>query len=75
MHKIDKDTFERLAALEHDRWSGWMKWMFANWTPDNLIRWFRQMTTPYSNLPEYEKESDRKEVRRTLQILGIVVEE
>jgi len=68
---IDEETFERLAALEHDRWSGWMEYMFANMTLENLMRWALQMETPYSGLSEREKESDRKEVRRTLKLLGI----
>ncbi len=68
---VDKDTFERLAALEHDRWSGWMKYMLANLTINNLMRWLKQMETPYSDLSEREKESDRKEVRRMLDVLSV----
>ena len=68
---IDNKTFEKLAALEHDRWSGWMEYMFENMTLANLTRWVLQMETPYSGLSEREKESDRKEVRRTLEVLGI----
>jgi len=69
MYEVDKKMFEQLAALEHDRWSRWMKYMFANLTMENLVRWKRQMDTHYRNLSEAEKESDRKEVRRTLEIL------
>ena len=72
-YMIDEDTFEQLAALEHDRWSGWMKYMFANLTLANLTRWLRQMETHYSDLSEAEKESDRKEVWRTLEILEMEV--
>jgi len=32
-------------------------------------RWTRQMRTPYADLPEDEKESDRKEARKILGIL------
>lgn len=60
---------EKLANLEHERWSHWMRWMFANWTEENILRWKLQMETPYSNLPERSKESDRKEARKTLALL------
>lgn len=32
-------------------------------------RWTRQMNTPYADLPESEKESDRKEADRMLAIM------
>jgi len=70
MLKVSEEIFEQLAALEHERWSGWMKYMLANMTTYNLMRWIGQMNTLYSDLSEYDKESDRKEVRRTLEILG-----
>jgi hypothetical protein len=28
----DPELMEILAAIEHERWSGWMRWMFDNWT-------------------------------------------
>jgi len=38
--------------------------------PDALVkRWQRQMTTPYSELSEEEKDSDRKEADKILAIL------
>ena|ERR1700682_91804 len=70
LEKIDdKELIEILADIEHERWSGWMRWMFDNWTEDNIARWKMQMVTPYSDLPEYSKESDRKEVRKTLEAI------
>lgn len=60
---------EALADLEHERWSRWMRWMFDNWTKENIARWKRQMQTPYNQLSEREKESDRKEVYKTLTVL------
>lgn len=32
-------------------------------------RWVRQMNTPYSELPEDEKESDRKEAEKMMAIM------
>ena len=73
---------EGLAALAHDMWSGWMRYMFrksyssssgptAATIPGALVeRWKRQMNTPYSELSEEEKESDRKEADRMIQIIG-----
>lgn len=60
---------EELAASEHERWSRWMVWMFANMTEKNITRWKRQMVTPYGELEEYEKNSDRKEADRTIAII------
>ncbi|MCW4048265.1 MAG: hypothetical protein NWE89_00880 [Candidatus Bathyarchaeota archaeon] len=63
-----ESLIEALADSEHKRWSHWMRWMFANWTEENVIRWKQQMQTSYFDLPEHSKESDRKEARRTVEI-------
>lgn len=60
---------EELSELEHERWSSWMRWMFDNWTEENIARWKWQMVTPYSELPEHSKESDRKEARKSIEIV------
>ena len=67
---MSEELIELLADLEHDRWSRWMKYMFANFTRANIMRWRRQMITPYGGLPEHSKESDRKEARKTMEIVG-----
>lgn len=54
---------ERLAAIQHDIWSHWMRWFFDNDTPENRERWKRQMATTYAELSESERESDRRVVR------------
>ena len=65
-----EDLLEKLADSEHERWSRWMRWMFTdtNYTEENVARWKKQMRTPYSELSEGEKDSDRKEARRTIEI-------
>ena len=70
---------EAAAALEHERWSRWMcylfgvgemrpdgSWVMPAWAVD---RWKRQAETPYEGLSEPEKESDRREVRAQLAVI------
>ncbi len=64
-----KELLENLSALEHERWSNWMRWMYDNETEKNVERWKKQMRTPYADLSDREKESDRKEARKTLDVL------
>lgn len=80
------ETVERLAAIEHERWAGWMRHLFSKcgsvWHRDGgttgeqaiplwaVVNWTRQMNTPYADLTEEEKESDRAEVRKTLAALS-----
>ncbi|MDP7422764.1 MAG: hypothetical protein QGH40_12860 [bacterium] len=75
-----KKTMEGLAGYAHGAWSGWIKYMFSKcehnkkagtltipkWAVD---RWTRQSETPYSQLPDSEKDSDREEARRMLAII------
>lgn len=77
------ELMERLAAIEHERWSGWMRHLFNECEEHSgtvnltiipgwaVERWKRQMNTPYADLSEQEKESDRREVRKTLAALSL----
>ena len=76
---------EELSALEHDSWARWMKHLFSQCTPvyasiyneigGMLIpfrlvnRWKRQIDTPYGQLSEAEKQSDRDEVAHILPVI------
>ena len=70
---------ERLSRLAHEQWSGWMEYVFLKSTenPDGTVtipkravdRWKRQMNTDYAELSETEKDSDRKEARKFLEIM------
>lgn len=61
---------EPVASLVHDIWAEWMEYVFSkskanedfSYTiPSDLARrWIRQMITPYDDLSEEEKFSDRK---------------
>ena len=60
---------EKLAWLEHSRWSGWIRYQFDVSTPEKIEHWKRLMNTDYSDLPEHSKEADRNEVRKTLAVI------
>ena len=70
---------EELAGLIHEQWSGWMEYLFSKgdfnddgtWTMPAwaVDRWRRQMVTPYEDLSEDEKDSDRIEADRVLALL------
>ena len=73
---------EKLAAYAHKAWSGWMDYLFEKSTlnTDGTVtipvwaveRWKRQAKTPYAELPENEKESDRQEAEIMLEIVRSV---
>ncbi|MBS3777226.1 MAG: hypothetical protein KGY70_18670 [Bacteroidales bacterium] len=72
--------------IHDENWSGWMEYLFSKCYPatgqfdkntGELIipkwavdRWMKQMRIPYEQLSEREKESDRKEADRILQIIN-----
>ena len=79
---LEDALLEKLAALAHDeQWSGWMEYLFSKCTKnplglgtllipeDSVERWKRQMNTPYSELPEEERESDRVEARKVIELI------
>ena len=74
------DKREELAAYAHDAWSGWMDYLFSKCVTNEGIvgivmpldcvdRWKRQAATPYADLPEEEKASDRDEADKMLAIV------
>lgn len=75
---------ETLAAIEHERWSHWQRHMHSCGLrqpdgslllPADLVqRWERQMATAYCDLSEAEKESDREQVQRYIEVLVSVLE-
>lgn len=70
---------ERLAAVEHERWSHWQRYMHGKsvrqadgslTVPAELVdRWERQIGSGYDDLSDKEKESDREQVRKYLPII------
>jgi len=63
------ELIERLAELEHDQWAHWTEYMLDNMTPENIERWKRQIATPYSELSDKEKESDRSWAYKAAKIM------
>ena len=71
---------EELAALEHEQWTRWMKHIFAKSIEhsdghveiplDFVLRWKRQINTPYADLSESEKDSDRAEADKILDLIA-----
>lgn len=69
-------AIEDLSRIEHERWAHWQKYMHSKGSiqadgslviPRDLVeKWERQIDTPYANLSEEEKESDREQVRKYL---------
>ena len=71
---------EELASVEHERWSHWQRYLHEQCVsgadgsltiPADLVRqWTTQMNTPYTQLSEKEKDSDREQVQRYLPIIA-----
>lgn len=78
-HNLPSTLVEELAALEHERWAHWQRYLHnqgyrgsdgALVLPAALVeRWERQIATAYSDLSEQEKESDREQVQRYLPLI------
>ena len=77
---MDDELREALSDYAHDTWSRWMDHLFSKGKlnsdgtftidSDKVDRWQRQMLTPYEDLSEEEKESDRAEADKMLAIMG-----
>lgn len=78
------DLIEDLASAEHERWSHWQRYLHTQCEveddgalkiPAHLARqWERQMSTPYAELSESEKASDREQVLRYLPIIAAALD-
>ncbi len=79
----EQELIEQLADKEHAGWAHWMDYLFSQceeyfdvdgyehvMIPHKLAeRWKRQAATPYADLSEQEKQSDRDEVAHILPII------
>lgn len=76
---IPDSLMESLAAIEHERWSHWQKYLHEQCKknedgsltiPANLVsRWTIQASTDYFELSEKEKNSDREQVLLYMPVL------
>jgi hypothetical protein len=69
---------EDLADVSHEIWSHWMRYLFSRCEDDDLgmvidwpdaEHWKRQMNTPYDELTEKEKKSDREQADKILKVI------
>ena len=60
---------EKLADIEHQRWSDWHRYSRLMTTRRNIERWDEQAEIPYIALSEKEKNLDRKQVDRYLPLI------
>ena len=72
------ELIEQLADIEHQRWSDWQRYVHEDVCeeegildsgnlvipPDKVAHWNRLIATPYADLPEHSKQSDRDQVAR-----------
>ena len=76
--EIEKTLREELADLEHQQWASWTDYFLNNIVDkkDGLIRldlvnrWRKQIKTPYKDLSEKEKDSDREWADKSLKIFN-----
>lgn len=72
-----------LADIEHERWSHWQRYLHSKGkksadgsvtiSADLVNKWERQMSTPFSELSEKEKDSDREQVRKYLPAVERII--
>jgi len=80
MSKEIKEFIEKGANLEHQRWAKWQEYLHSKCIknkdgsltiPIEFVKhWESQIVSPYSDLSEREKESDRKEVIKYLPLIN-----
>ncbi|RUP31520.1 MAG: hypothetical protein EKK51_14205 [Mycolicibacterium sp.] len=73
------ELLDMLAAIEHERWAHWQRYVHDRCErqqdgslviPAGLAaRWEAQIETPYVELTERERDSDREQVRRYLPVI------
>jgi len=70
---------ETISDIQHQIWSHWMAYLFDVSIPnqdgsyiipvDKVLRWKKQLAIPYKHLTEKEKDSDREQAEKILDVL------
>lgn len=70
---------DELAAVEHERWAHWQRYMHGQCIEQDdgslliprelVVRWERQMATPYAELTREEQRSDQEQVHKYLPLI------
>lgn len=78
-HKLLKGI-DTLAAVEHERWAHWQRYVHSKGTrladgslqlPANLVaRWEKQIATPFAELTQEERDSDRDQVMLSISVIA-----
>jgi len=75
---------EAIAAVQHEIWAHWMRYLFrcCEWDGDAAVipaglvdRWQRQIDTAYADLSEHEKDSDRAQADKVLEVFRAKAQE
>ena len=71
----------KLADLQHEIWSHWMKYLFKVSTQnedgsvtipaEKVTRWKRQMKTEYTDLPTEEQKGD---IEQAIKVINLISE-
>ncbi|UAN51672.1 hypothetical protein KGP26_00820 [Serratia sp. JSRIV002] len=80
---ILKCVIETLAGIEHERWAKWQCYLHSKCIrnadgsltipAEFVLRWEKQLVTPYGDLSEIEKQSDRELISSDrLRYLGVM---
>lgn len=75
-----RGLIEKLAAVEHERWSQWQRYVHSKCIrqpdgslllPADLVaRWEKQIAMKYAELSDTDKERDREQVCRYLPLIA-----
>lgn len=81
--EIERELVEILSAAEHERWAHWQRYLHGKCErqpdgslviPADLVRrWEAQIDAPYRQLSEAEKDSDREQVRKVIQLIEVAL--
>jgi len=75
---MNNEIREEIAALCHEQWSKWMDYLYSKSElnddgsitipPNKTRRWARQACTAYHNLSELERDGDREEADKFIEV-------